>query len=155
MFKTFFQSQFKYCPLAWMIYSRTRNNRMNQLHERAFRPVYNDHDLLFDEILEKYGSFTVHSLHKKWSFPLRISSVDLVTFTEEILKGKLHFCAVITTVVTLLQQKYLNFTKIFLVKLFLVIYSLDKKIHITFMETEFQIPWVNTVLDGYNSNRYF
>ena len=32
---------------------------------------------------------------KKWSFPLRISSVnvtsDLVTFTEEILNGKLHF----------------------------------------------------------------
>ena len=44
------------------------------------------------------------SLHKKWSFPLRISSVnvtnpqetaDLVTFTEEILHGKLHFlCSV-------------------------------------------------------------
>ena len=37
-----------------------------------------------------------HSLHKKWSFPLRISSVnvttaDLVWFTEEILNGKLHF----------------------------------------------------------------
>ena len=47
-------------------------------------------------------------LHKKWSFPLRISSVnvtaenaghagnlqknaDLVTFTEEILNGKIHF----------------------------------------------------------------
>ena len=35
--------------------------------------------------------------HKKWSFPFRISSVnvqetaDLVTFTEEILKGKHHF----------------------------------------------------------------
>ena len=45
------------------------------------------------------------SLHKKWSFPLRISSVkmwpnpqfhvDLVTFTEEIFNGKLHFlCSV-------------------------------------------------------------
>ena len=40
------------------------------------------------------------SLHKKWSFPLRISSVnvtklefpaDLVIFTEEIVNGKLHF----------------------------------------------------------------
>ena len=37
------------------------------------------------------------ALHKKWSFPLRISSVnetktaDLVTFTEEILNGKLPF----------------------------------------------------------------
>ena len=44
------------------------------------------------------------ALHKKWSFPLRISSVNmtkstgncgLVTFTEEILNGKLHFlCSV-------------------------------------------------------------
>ena len=35
-----------------------------------------------------------HSLHKKWSFSLRISSAnvaDLITFTEEILNGKLHF----------------------------------------------------------------
>ena len=29
-------------------------------------------------------------LYKKWSFPLRISSVN-ITFTEEILKEKLHF----------------------------------------------------------------
>ena len=46
----------------------------------------------------------LNSLHKKWSFPLSISSVnvtksvgngaDLVTFTEEILNRKLHFCAV-------------------------------------------------------------
>ena len=44
------------------------------------------------------------TLHKKWSFPLRISSInltksagncDLVTFTEEILHGKFHFlCSV-------------------------------------------------------------
>ena len=39
----------------------------------------------------------VHNyLHKKWSFPLRISSVNVksfteVTFTEEIVNGKLHF----------------------------------------------------------------
>ena len=36
------------------------------------------------------------TVHKKWSFPLRISGVnvtkpDLVTFTEEILDRKLHF----------------------------------------------------------------
>ena len=42
-----------------------------------------------------------HLLHKKWSFSLRISSVnvtkpaDLVTFTKEILNGKLYFCVVI------------------------------------------------------------
>ena len=42
-------------------------------------------------------------LRKRWSFPLRISSLvsqftaDLVIFPEEILNGKLHFCAVHTT----------------------------------------------------------
>ena len=34
-----------------------------------------------------------NTLHKKWSFPLRISSVNVTTadLTEEILNGKLHF----------------------------------------------------------------
>ena len=46
-----------------------------------------------------YVSGEVISLNKKWSFPLRIFSVnvtaDLVTYTEEILIGKLHFlCSV-------------------------------------------------------------
>ena len=40
------------------------------------------------------------ALHKKWSFPLRISSLnvtkDFVTFTEEILNGNFIFCAVIS-----------------------------------------------------------
>ena len=51
----------------------------------------------------KCKGFFIHShhpLHKLWSFPLRISSVnvtksqfpaDLVTFTAEILDGKFHF----------------------------------------------------------------
>ena len=40
-------------------------------------------------------------------------------------------------------------------KVFLVVYLLDKKIHITFVETEFQIPRLNTVWNGSNSIRYF
>ena len=39
------------------------------------------------------------SLYKKWSFPLRISSVivtkSVVTFAEEILNRKRHFCVVL------------------------------------------------------------
>ena len=47
-----------------------------------------------------YVKKRVQTLHKKRSFPLRIFSVNatkstgnanLVTFTEEILNGKLHF----------------------------------------------------------------
>ena len=45
----------------------------------------------------KYLGIIQNILHKKWSFPFRISSVNvketanLVTFTEEILNCKIHF----------------------------------------------------------------
>ena len=60
MFKTFFESQFKYCPLTWMFYSRTTNNKINKLHERTLTLVYDDYTSTFDELLEKDNSFTVH-----------------------------------------------------------------------------------------------
>ena len=40
--KAFIESQFQYCPLLWMFHSRTLNNRINKLHERALRLVYKD-----------------------------------------------------------------------------------------------------------------
>ena len=53
-----------------------------------------------NRFLAKNASIIPEALDKKWSFPLRISLVnvpnphfaaDLVLFTEEILNGKLHF----------------------------------------------------------------
>ena len=38
--KAFIQSQFEYCPLIWMFHSRTLNNRINRLHERALPLAY-------------------------------------------------------------------------------------------------------------------
>ena len=35
--KAFIESQFEYCPLIWMFHSRTLNNKINRLHERALR----------------------------------------------------------------------------------------------------------------------
>ena len=58
--KTFFDSQFNYCPLTWMFHSRTSNNRINKLHERALRIVYRDSNLNFQELLELDNSFTIH-----------------------------------------------------------------------------------------------
>ena len=65
LLKTFFDSQFKYCPLTWMFYSRITNNKINKLHERALRLLYDDYvlyydDYAFEELLEKDNSFTVH-----------------------------------------------------------------------------------------------
>ena len=58
--KAFFESQFKYCPLTWMFYSRSTNNRINHLQERALRLVYDDYEFTFDELLEKDESFIIH-----------------------------------------------------------------------------------------------
>ena len=43
-----------------MFHSRKSNNKINWLHERALRMIYNDQISSFQELLEKYNSFTVH-----------------------------------------------------------------------------------------------
>ena len=58
--KTFIESQFNYCPLLWMFCSRTLNNKINKLHERALRVVYKSDNLTFQQLLEKDKSFTIH-----------------------------------------------------------------------------------------------
>ena len=56
----FIESEFGYCPLAWMFHSRTLNNRINRLHERALRLVYKDHHLTFGGLLRKDNSCCTH-----------------------------------------------------------------------------------------------
>ena len=60
LFKSFFEAQFKYCPIIWMFCSRNANNKINKLHERALRIVYDDYNSKFEELLTKDGSFTIH-----------------------------------------------------------------------------------------------
>ena len=58
--KAFIESQFGYCPLVWMFHSRTLNNRINRLHERALRLVYKNTNLTFEELLRKDNAFSIH-----------------------------------------------------------------------------------------------
>ena len=51
--KTFIESQFSYCPLVWMFCSRTMNDKINRIHERALCLVYQDYDSTFEELLCK------------------------------------------------------------------------------------------------------
>ena len=53
LMKAFIESQFNYCPLIWMFHSRTMNNKINRIHERALRLVYSDHVSSFNELLKK------------------------------------------------------------------------------------------------------
>ena len=41
--KAFIALKYGYCPAVWMFYSRKLNSRVNKLHERAVRIVYQDY----------------------------------------------------------------------------------------------------------------
>ena len=43
LMKAFIESQFNYCPLIWIYYSRTMDIKINRIHKRALRLVYSDH----------------------------------------------------------------------------------------------------------------
>ena len=56
----FFNSQFNYCLLIWMSHNRTTNRKINRLHERCLRMIYNDKQSSFKMLLEKKFSVSMH-----------------------------------------------------------------------------------------------
>ena len=60
LLKEFIESQFNYCPLIWTLHSRTVNNKINRLHERSHRIVYSDQSSMFEELLERDKTFSIH-----------------------------------------------------------------------------------------------
>ena len=52
LLNAFFISQFSYCPLVWMFHGPGKNN--------SLRVIYNDKKSTFYELLEKYGSASIH-----------------------------------------------------------------------------------------------
>ena len=57
--KAFIEPQFSCCPLILMFDSRTLNNKINRLRERALRIAYSDYKS-FNELLQKDNSFVIH-----------------------------------------------------------------------------------------------
>ena len=57
---SFFNAQFNYCPLIWMLHSRRNNNKIQHLHERCLRLTYCDKSSSYQELLEKDGSVSLH-----------------------------------------------------------------------------------------------
>ena len=62
----FIMAQFNYCPLIWMCHSRTLNNKINMINDRALRIVSNDYKSNFKELLERDPSFTIHERYIKY-----------------------------------------------------------------------------------------
>ena len=64
--KSFVTSQFSYCLLIWLFHSTRLNNKINSLRERALRITYQDNMSIFQELLNKDNSFSIH--HRNLQF---------------------------------------------------------------------------------------
>ena len=56
-------SNFFYCPLIWMFCRKGDMSRINRIHKRALRTIYNNFDFSLDELLELDNSCTIHQKH--------------------------------------------------------------------------------------------
>ena len=57
----FLNCQFNYYPLIWMCHNRTTNRKINRLHERCLRIIYNDKQSSFKMPLEKDSSVSIRN----------------------------------------------------------------------------------------------
>ena len=60
LLNAFITSQFSYAPVVWMFHDRKLNIHINRIHERTLRIAYQDHSLMFNELLAKDSSFKIH-----------------------------------------------------------------------------------------------
>ena len=58
--KPFITYQFSYCPLVWMFHSKTLNNKISSIHERALRITYYDRKSFFEKLLRKENTVSIH-----------------------------------------------------------------------------------------------
>ena len=67
----FFNAQFNYCPLIWMLHHRRNNHIIRNFHERYLRLIYNDKNSSYEELLTK-KCLSFYTLQKYTSFGNRI-----------------------------------------------------------------------------------
>ena len=60
LINAYLKSQFNFCPLVWMCCNRSLNTKINRLHERCLRIVYNDKKSNVNALLVKDGSTSIH-----------------------------------------------------------------------------------------------
>ena len=85
--KIFIISQFNYCPLVGMFYSRKLNHRISIIHDRVLRITYQDDESTF--LQQKDNSVKVHQRNLKvLATELFKSKNDL---SHEIMKEAFEF----------------------------------------------------------------
>ena len=60
LFKSLIISKFNYCPIVWMCHGRDLNNKINNLHERALRTVYQDKKSSFETLVKRDKAVSIH-----------------------------------------------------------------------------------------------
>ena len=97
LMNSFFNAQFNYCPLIWMLHTRCNNNKIKHLHERCLRLTYCDKKSSYEELLEKNGSVSIH--HK-----------NIQSLAIEMYKVKNEIAPMITAnVFTRMPENHYNF----------------------------------------------
>ena len=67
LMNAFFNAQFNYCPLIWMLHSRQNNNKIKLIYERCLRLFHNNKLYWYEEL----GSVSIH--HKN----IQILSIEM------------------------------------------------------------------------------
>ena len=52
-------SNFNYCPLIWLLCNKSANKKIDRVHKRALRILYNDYDSSFQSLLRRSNSWTI------------------------------------------------------------------------------------------------
>ena len=73
---SFFNAEFNYCLLIWMLHSRRHNNIIRNLHERCLSLIYNDKSSSYEELLTKDQPLYITEIYKLWQPNFTKSKMD-------------------------------------------------------------------------------
>ena len=85
-FKSISEAQFQYSLFIWMFCSRSANTKINNLHERSLRIIYDDSNSKFQDFLTADSSFIIHhqNIHTLEIEMLKIrQGFSQITFLDE------------------------------------------------------------------------
>ena len=59
----FVNTQFRYAHLIWMFTNKTSMLKVNKIHRRTIRVVYNDYNSTYEELLTSHNDISIHLKH--------------------------------------------------------------------------------------------
>ena len=63
LFNSFILSTFNYAPIIWMFCSKSSCKKVDSIHKRALRTVYQDFTKSYEELLQVSGYKGIHEVH--------------------------------------------------------------------------------------------